>query len=138
MGPALTVVVAVLGVLTSSACATSGSPAADLVAETSTRPAASAASAQPSNRTPAPPTASKSAAADPGAGAFGTGYTWDDGLRVATSAVKKFTPDETAFGFAAGEQGVRLTVTVINGTKQTFDTSRTSMSLTFGADGAEA
>jgi len=138
MGQALPVLITVIGVLASSACSGTGSQAADLVAATSTTPMAVSAAQTRSTGAPSPAAASTPATAGLRPVAFGTGYTWPDGLRVTTSTVKKFTPSETAFGVGIGEQGVRLTVTVTNGTKQTFDTTKTSMTLTFGPDGAEA
>ena len=55
--------------------------------------------------------------------AFGSAYTWDDGLSVEVVAPKAFTPSEYAAGTEGYSQFVRFTVRIVNGTSENWDPS---------------
>lgn len=55
--------------------------------------------------------------------AFGTAYTWDDGLSVEVGAPEAFTPSEYAAGTEGYSQFVRFTVRIVNGTSENWDPS---------------
>lgn len=119
---------AVLGALALSSCAMADGRSADLASPSA--PSATSAGSTPAATGPASVTA-------PSVAKFGGSYTWSDGLKVTTSALTTFTPNEMAFGLGVAEQGVKVTLTVTNGTRQTFDPARTSLTLTYGPDGVE-
>ncbi|MBT2386376.1 DUF4352 domain-containing protein [Streptomyces sp. ISL-11] len=48
-------------------------------------------------------------------------YAYDTGLRVKVTRPKPFTPSDTSLGHKAGNAPVTFTVTLFNGTKETFD-----------------
>jgi hypothetical protein len=65
-------------------------------------------------------------------------FTYENGLKV---QVTKLTRFKLGDGFTAGKKGdpgVKVTVTVKNGSKQTVDLSSTTVNLSYGTDGAQA
>ena len=67
--------------------------------------------------------------------AFGSAFTWEDGLSVTVSKPKAFKPSDTAAG-VKGKNHVVLTVTVVNKTGKPFDPGLITMSLQSGDDEA--
>lgn len=55
--------------------------------------------------------------------AFGTAYTWDDGLPVEVGAPEDYTPGEYAVGTEGFSQFVSFTIRIVNGTSKNWDPS---------------
>jgi hypothetical protein len=60
---------------------------------------------------------------------FGGSYRFLDGMTVTVSSGKSYQPTENAFG-APAEQYLQYDVTIVNGTRQTFDPGRFSYGMT--------
>ncbi|MEU1814532.1 DUF4352 domain-containing protein [Streptomyces roseifaciens] len=75
------------------------------------------------------PTASPSARV----AAFGDTYAYHRGLKVTVTKPERFTPSGTALGHTAGNQPVKFTVTVTNGSKEPLDTAGILVTLESGA-----
>lgn len=104
-----------------SGCSSTGG-AADSSPPTGTNAASRAATQEPAaSQTPA----------DDGEVAFGSAFTWEDGLSVTVSKPKAFKPSEFAAG-AEGKHHVVITVTVVNKTGKAFDPSLITMTLQSG------
>jgi hypothetical protein len=82
--------------------------------------------------------ASASASSAQLAAKLGGQVKFPDGLAVATSAPTKFTPAGTAAGFTSGHQGVKIILTVVNGTGAPFNAVLVSATLTYGETGEKA
>ncbi|MGK5729139.1 hypothetical protein [Streptomyces sp. URMC 124] len=55
--------------------------------------------------------------------AFGDTYAYRSGLKVTVGKPQRFTPSGTALGHSAGNQPVKFTVSVTNGSKDPLDTA---------------
>ncbi|QLE70961.1 DUF4352 domain-containing protein [Streptomyces rectiverticillatus] len=55
--------------------------------------------------------------------AFGDTYAYRSGLKVTVTKPERFTPSGTSLGHTAGNQPVKFTVTVTNGSKEPLDTA---------------
>lgn len=55
--------------------------------------------------------------------AFGSAYTWDDGLSIEVGTPEAFTPSAYAAGTEGHDQFVTFTVRIVNGTSENWDPS---------------
>ncbi|KRB73212.1 hypothetical protein ASE01_20865 [Nocardioides sp. Root190] len=67
--------------------------------------------------------------------AFGTAFTWENGLSVTVSKTKPFKPSDSAM--AGKGTHISFTITVVNGTGANYDPSCDSFSLQSGNEEAE-
>jgi hypothetical protein len=82
----------------------------------------------------APPTTTQ----HPSTLAFGSTFTYTDGLKVQVTQPVIFTPSSTAAGVTPGDTAVKFNIVITNGTNKTFDTAEFIVHLKAGAQGSEA
>lgn len=118
---------AVTAVLLVAGCSSAGGAANSSPPTGSNAPSVSSSEAAPA--------ASETTKADDGTVAFGTAFTWEDGLTATVSKPKAYKPSETAAG-VKGKKHVVVTVTLVNKTGKTFDPSLVTMTMQSGDDEA--
>ncbi|GAA3396290.1 DUF4190 domain-containing protein [Streptomyces roseoviridis] len=52
---------------------------------------------------------------------FGDTFTYEDGIKVTVSKPRSHEPDEFAVGHAKGNRAFQVTITIVNGSKETLD-----------------
>ncbi|MGW6569872.1 DUF4190 domain-containing protein [Streptomyces sp. NPDC054975] len=93
---------------------------------------------------PATPGASKEPAADPeptetapAALKFGQTFAYEDGIKVTVSKPRAYKPDQFAAGHTKGNSAFQVTVTIVNGSKETLDVTGALVDAS-DAEGAQA
>lgn len=125
MKKVLGAIVGVLIGLALLACGTGSKVGSPTPNRTGTAAAAAAAAASP---TPAVAKIAK----------FGESFSWDDKLSVSVVSVQKYKASSTAAGYNPGETGVKVKVTVTNGSAAAFDLALFDVKLSSGQDGLQA
>lgn len=100
-------------------CSTPAAPATDVPAG-SNRPATTASEPMPD--------ASEEPTVDTGVVAFGSAYTWADGVSLLIGKPAPYKPTEWASGAEKGSKAVVMTVTLVNKSGAPFDPSMASFS----------
>lgn len=114
--------------------ATKGTAGPATTAPASSTPASTDSTAPAAEETTTPP------AADPTIAKVGATqwFTYEDNLQVQVTRMTRFRISDSAAGGKPGDVGVMVTVTIKNGTGQTFDAAGASLSLSAGPNGDQA
>ncbi|MFJ3584108.1 DUF4190 domain-containing protein [Streptomyces sp. NPDC090127] len=73
----------------------------------------------------------------PAALKFGQTFTYEDGIKVTVSKPRVYRPDQFAAGHTKGNSAFQVTVTIVNGSKETLDVSGALVDAS-DAEGAQA
>lgn len=123
-----TIVTALLATAVATGCATTDTTGQHDITTTTT---SSAAEAEPAADEPAD-------TSDQVARVGVTGFTYEDGLKVAVLSVKQVQRDPYAAGGKRGQPVVAVRVRITNGSDVKFDPTLATIGLRAGADGTEA
>lgn len=124
-----TIVTALLATAVATGCATTDTTGQHDITTTTTT--SSAAEAEPAADEPAD-------TSDQVAKVGVTGFTYEDGLKVAVLSVKQVQRDPYAAGGKRGQPVVAVRVRITNGSDVKFDPTLATIGLRAGADGTEA
>lgn len=67
-----------------------------------------------------------------------SGFAYPDGLVITVVSATRFTPGANAAGFTTGDVAVRVRLSIVNGTKGTFDASHVQVTLFAGPNSDES